>query len=113
MKQYFTQAGFDDFSTALVSQGILDTIIGKKLVLTAVPIGPAVIVGEDEQRGIHSWTIQIPVTVSYLSASAEEKRNKLVTILVNQVPTRLAPRGIGIVQYKAVDLSPEATRDLL
>lgn len=113
LKQYFTEIGYDNFIQALDSQGVIDTIVSKKLVLTAVPIGPAIIIEEDDQRGIHSWRIQVPVTISYLSASAEEKRYKLVTILVSQVPTQFSARGIGIVQYEAIDVGTDVIRELL
>jgi intracellular multiplication protein IcmL len=107
LKNYFTNSGYENFLNALNTSGTLSSIIEKKLVLTAVAIGPAIVIGEDEIRGNHIWKIEVPITVSYLSASAEEKRNKLVTVIVTQVPTTEASKGIGIAQYISTDLNPE------
>lgn len=107
LKNYFTVAGYENFINALNTSGIISTISEKKLVLTAVAIGPAIVIAEDEIRGNHIWKIEVPLTVSYLSASSEEKRNKLVTVIVTQVPTTEASKGIGIAQYISTDLTPE------
>lgn len=107
LKSYFTDAGFENFLAALTESGTITTITEKKLVLSAVAIGPAIVLAEDEVRGNHVWKIEVPITVSYLSASAEEKRDKLVTLTITQVPTIEASKGIGIAQYVAIDLSPD------
>jgi len=43
-KQYFTEDGFDNFMTALKSSNILDAVIAKKLIVTAVATGAPVVV---------------------------------------------------------------------
>lgn len=114
VKQYFTSGGYDAFLAALNKDQVLATILSKKLVVSAVAIGPAIILREEVLIGdIYSWTIQVPLTVSYLSASAEEKANKLVTLTVSQVSTELSPTGIGIERYEAADISPEILRELI
>jgi intracellular multiplication protein IcmL len=105
LRGYFTVVGYEGFVQALHDSGTLAAIIDKKLVLTAVPIGPAIVLTENEVRGKHSWKVEVPITVSYLSASAEEKRDKLVTLTITQVPTYEANKGIGISQYLSGDLN--------
>jgi len=107
LKEYFTDTGYENFLAALNATNTLQTIQEKKLVLSAVAIGTAVVSGEYEQRGVHSWTVEVPITVTYLSVSEEEKREKLVSITITQVPTDQAPKGIGISKYVAVDLSAD------
>lgn len=113
LKQYFTRDGYDSFIAALNEAGTIETIQSKKLVSSAVAIGPAIIIQEDEKRGIHSWRIQVPLSVSYLSASAEERTIRLITLLIRQVPTDYAATGIGIDQYQATELSSEVLRDII
>lgn len=114
LKQYFTSDGYDAFIAALTKDQVLATILSKKLVVSAVAIGPAIILREEVLAGdIYTWTIQVPLTVSYLSASAEEKANKLVTLVVSQVSTQLSATGIGIDRYEAADISPEILRELI
>jgi intracellular multiplication protein IcmL len=107
LRDYFTVMGYENFVTSLEEAGTLSTIDAKKLVLTCVAIGSAIITGENEKAGIHSWNIQIPVLVRYQSADTNETRLKLVSLLVTQVPTKDAPKGIGISQYVATDIGPE------
>lgn len=106
LKAYFTNEGYQSFLVALKQSGVITTLVDKKLVMSAVAIGPSIVIAEDEVHGNHFWKVEIPIMVSYLSASAEEKTNKLVTLTITQVPTTQAPKGIGIGQYVAVDLDP-------
>lgn len=103
LKDYFTISGYDNFLASLEAAGTVATIEDKKLVLTAVPIGPAIILTEGEQFGGYTWEIQLPLLVRYQSTSTNETRVKLITMLITQVPTKLAPKGIGIAQYIAIE----------
>lgn len=107
LRDYFTKRGYDSFLTALKENKTLVTINEKKLVLSAVAISPAVVAGEYEENGVHTWRIEVPITVTYLSVSEEEKQEKLVTLTVIQVPTKEASKGIGIERYVAVDLGSD------
>lgn len=113
LKPFFTTEGYENFIAALEADSVIDTITSKKLVLSAVPVGPAIILSEDEIRGFHLWTVQVPILVSYLSSSAEEKSSKLVTLVISQVPTQAATTGIGIIRYQAAGVSSDILRDLL
>lgn len=105
LRDYFTKRGYESFLNALKENKTLVTINEKKLVLSAVPIGQAVVAAEFDENNIHTWIIEIPITVTYLSVSQEEKQEKLVTLTVIQVPTSEASKGIGIERYVANDLS--------
>ena len=107
LKDYFTENGYTAFLKALTEQGAITAINEKKLVLTAVAIGTAVITSENEVNRIHSWTVEVPITVTYLSVSTEEKENKLVTMTIIQVPTEFASTGIGIERYVVTELGAE------
>lgn len=107
LKDYFTKRGYDSFLNALSENKTLVTINEKKLVLSAVPIGPAVVAGEYEENDVHVWNIEVPITVTYLSVSAEEKQEKLVTLTIIQVPTSEASKGIGIERYVAVNIGTD------
>ena len=87
---------------------MLSTIQDKKLVLSAVAIGPAIVLTEEERGDKHSWRIQVPILVRYQSANVDETRQQIIEVLVNQVPTDDAPKGIGIAQYIAREAGPEA-----
>lgn len=104
LKIYFTASGYDNFLAALNESGTLKTLVEKQMVITSVPVGPAIVSGENDVGGYHTWNVQVPITVSYETASEVGKSNKVVSLLVSQVPTREAPTGIGIAQYTVQSL---------
>ncbi len=99
LKQYFTIDGYDNYLTALNKSGTLKKIISDKLIVSAVAINTAVILQEGMMNNIYSWKIQIPVLLNYQGASTTSTQKTIVVnVLVNRVPTDLAPKGIGIAQ---------------
>lgn len=110
MKDYFTATGFENFMASLDATGVLTTIQDKKLILSAVAIGPAIVLTEEGIDSKHSWRIQVPLIVRYQSANVDETRTQLVEVLVTQVSTQDAPKGIGISQYIAREIGSELAR---
>lgn len=97
---YFTTAGFDDYKAALDQSKFIQNIIEKKLITSAVSVAPTLITQEGEDLdGKYTWHILVPILVSYLSASSDVKEYRVVSLTVVQVPTRDAPKGIGISRY--------------
>lgn len=107
LHDYFTADGFDNFMLALQNANTLSKIDEEKLVLTAVAVGPAIILTEGAERSGYTWRVQVPLLVRYQSASVNETRIQVVDVLVTQVPTSDAPKGIGIAQYIAREAGPE------
>lgn len=99
LKQYFTNDGYDHFVSAMRNSGSLQKIINDKLIVSAVAIDTAVILQEGIMNNVYSWKIQIPLLLNYQGASTTSARKTIVAnVLVNRVPTDLAPKGIGIAQ---------------
>jgi intracellular multiplication protein IcmL len=107
LKEYFTNDGYTNFIASLESMQTLTTIRDKKLIVSSVAIGPAIVLLEEELGKQHTWRIQVPILVRYQSANVNETREQLIEMLVAQVSTRDAPKGIGIAQYIARDTGAE------
>jgi len=105
LRDYFTSEGYTNFLSALNDAQTITNIIDKKLVLSSVAVAPSIISWEGLTQGNYSWQIEVPVLVSYLSASANVKQTKIISLLVTQVPTTDAPKGIGIARYVTYDIS--------
>ncbi len=101
LKDYFTSDGYNNFLASVDSAGVLNTIEEKKLILSAVAIGPAIVLSEEVSGTLHTWRIQVPILVHYQSANVDETRQQIVDMLITQVSTQDAPKGIGIAQYIA------------
>jgi len=107
LKDYFTVDGYNNFLNSLSATGMAKTITDKKLILSAVAVGTAIVLHEEESHSGYTWRIQVPVLIRYQSANVNETREQLVEVLVTQVPTSDAPKGIGIAQYIAREAGPE------
>lgn len=97
--QYFTPEGWQAFLDALKSSNNLDAVIAKKLIVSAVATGAPVILEQGPLMGKYSWKVQMPMLVTYQSASQFSQQNVTVTMLIARVPTLTSVRGIGIAQF--------------
>ena len=64
---YFTAAGWKNFEAALKSTGDLQTVLTKKLVVSAVATGAPVILNQGVVGGRYAWKVSIPLLVTYQS----------------------------------------------
>ena len=96
---FFTSEGWTQFLTALQSSNNLDAVKAKKLIVSAVVTRAPIILQKGLLNGRYSWRIQMPVLVTYQSASEFSQQDNIVTILVTRVSTLNSPRGIGIAQF--------------
>ncbi|HAT5919552.1 TPA: type IV secretion protein DotI [Legionella pneumophila] len=98
---FFTAEGWDQFLGALEQSNNLDAVKAKKLVVSAVATRAPIILQKGVLNGRYSWRVQMPILVTYQSASEFTQQNNVVTMLITRVSTLNSPRGIGISQFVA------------
>lgn len=96
---FFTAEGWDQFLKALQDSNNLLAVKAKKLIVSAVATKAPVILQKGLLNGRYSWRVQMPMLVTYQSASEFSQQNTVVTILITRVSTINSPRGIGISQF--------------
>lgn len=96
---FFTSEGWDQFLTALQQSNNLDAVKAKKLIVSAVATRAPIILQKGILNGNYSWRVQMPILVTYQSASEFTQQNNVVTMLITRVSTLNSPRGIGISQF--------------
>lgn len=96
---FFTAEGWDQFLGALEQSNNLDAVKAKKLVVSAVVTRAPIILQKGVLNGRYSWRVQMPILVTYQSASEFTQQNNVVTMLITRVSTLNSPRGIGISQF--------------
>jgi intracellular multiplication protein IcmL len=96
---YFTTDGFNKYQQALKDSGLLDQVVQKKLVMNAIVSGDAVIIKEYIQSGRHTWVVQLPLLVTFQSASDTRRVHMMVTLRIQRVPVLDAENGIQITDY--------------
>jgi intracellular multiplication protein IcmL len=97
--EYFTTEGWRSFLSELESTRNLLAVQAKKLVVSAVVTRAPVILEQRNVDGVYAWRIQMPMVITYQSASESTTSNTMVTLTVNRVSTVTSPRGIGISQF--------------
>ena len=96
---FFTSNGWTQFLNALQDSNNLDAVKAKKLIVSAVATRAPVILQKGVLNGRYSWRVQMPLLVTYQSASEFSQQNNVVTMLITRVSTLNSPRGIGIAQF--------------
>ncbi|KTD21064.1 type IVB secretion system apparatus protein IcmL/DotI [Legionella londiniensis] len=96
---FFTAEGWSQFLAALEESNNLDAVRAKKLVVSAVATRAPIILQKGILNNRYSWRVQMPILVTYQSASEFSQQNNVVTMLITRVSTLNSPRGIGIAQF--------------
>jgi intracellular multiplication protein IcmL len=96
---FFTSEGWDQFLTALQQSNNLEAVKAKKLIVSAVATRAPIILQKGMLNGSFSWRVQMPILVTYQSASEFTQQNNVLTMLITRVSTLNSPRGIGIAQF--------------
>jgi intracellular multiplication protein IcmL len=99
--EFFTPDGWNQFIGALNSSNNLKAVLDKKLVVSAVAIGAPVILDQGVLNGTYTWTVQMPMLVTYQSASQNAEQKIVVKIVVQRISTLNSARGIGIASFVA------------
>lgn len=103
--EYFTPDGWRNYQKALKDSGNLDMVTSRRLIATAVATGAPVVIDQGLISGRYAWKVQIPLLVTYESASTNIKQPITVTMIITRVPVLNIPKGIAIAQFYASDRS--------
>lgn len=96
---YFTPEGRQMFFNAVKSSNNLQAVIAKKLIVSAVATGVPVVLEQGVMLGRYTWKVQIPMLITFQSASQFSQQSVTVTMLIVRVSPLTSPRGIGIAQF--------------
>ncbi len=100
-KADFTPGGWSKFMAAMKRSGLLNTVQDQKLEMSAIVSGAPVIVSTGVIHGRFTWRVQLPVLVTFTSASQTKRSHWLVTMNIQRISTLDAYKGIQISDFKA------------
>lgn len=100
-KSDFTPQGWRQFMDAMNHSGLLETVESKKLEMNAVVSGSAVILSTAIIHGRFTWRVQLPILMTFTSASASSQAHWLVTMNIERTSTLEAYKGIQINDFVA------------
>ncbi len=99
-KQFFTSSGWSEFVTAMNNSNILQTVSSKKLRVAAVATRHPIVLEKGLLLGNYTWRIQLPLLVTYTSASQTSQQALVVDMLITRIPTTESNRGVGIARFR-------------
>lgn len=98
-KPFFTPSAWQNFTAELNSSGLLDQIKNEKIIMETIVYATPDILFSGVLHGRYTWRIQVPVLVTYTTAS-EQKENKItITMDIARVPVLDTPEGIQVVSF--------------
>ncbi|MFH1157379.1 MAG: DotI/IcmL/TraM family protein [Pseudomonadota bacterium] len=95
----FTPQGWASFKKALVGAGLLDDMYKKQLIFTSVPSKTPVLLKEGLVVDKYQWEFDISLLITYRAGGKSGTIQKTVNVVVEKVPTRSNPAGVGISEW--------------
>lgn len=97
----FTADGYDGVRGAFERSGFIQDVVDRRQLVSAVPAGPAVIARQGLIGGVYTWTVQVPIVITFTSGNraGDAIQMRLITLRIQQVPVTQNVAGLGIVQW--------------
>lgn len=92
--------GWNNFLAAVEQAQYLQTIRNRRLLTSVVVNGAAIVQRGLSAGGRYTWTLQVPITVTYQSANSTQNENRLVEIDITRLPTWQTSRAVGVTRIK-------------
>jgi intracellular multiplication protein IcmL len=95
----FTSNGATSFRQVLNDSQLLKQVVTQQLNLTGIVSGQPVILQQGYLLGRYSWKVQMPVLLTFESASNVTTKQVIVTVLAVAVPSTQSPNTVAIDQF--------------
>ncbi|HYF98137.1 MAG TPA: type IVB secretion system apparatus protein IcmL/DotI [Coxiellaceae bacterium] len=102
---YFTTDGWNAFMNALNGTGVISSLQTNKLIMSAVVSDAPIVLDKSIINGHYTWHVQVPLLVTYSSASQNRKQNLVVTLTIVRVSTLNTAQGIQINNFTEAGLA--------
>ena len=101
-QDFFTQpAGWNSFVQAIEDSNILDLVRERRFNSTAVAQNARIVKQGVNAEGVYEWVLQMPVKITYQSASEITNQSLLVTVYLRRLQTYQTPEAMAIYKFIA------------
>jgi|GEM_PF-1280342 len=97
----FTPTAWADLLDAYKNGGFADNLVKNQLVASAIVSQQPRILNRSIVNGRYTWTVIVPVIVSYSSASQSSTQRVTLSLMISRVPVLSDAQGIQISQIHA------------
>ncbi len=95
----FTSEGAASFRKILDSSQLLKQVTSQQLNLTGIVSGQPVILKQGALMGRYTWKVQMPLLLTFESASQVTTKRLIITVLIVNVPTTDSPEAVAIDEF--------------
>lgn len=95
-RKYFTPEGWETFRKAVIKAKFVEQMLATQQIVTSVPASPPVLKQEGLIDGKDGWAFDVPLLVTFRAGGVKESRPKTVHMVIQKMPTRDNPNGVGI-----------------
>lgn len=95
----FTGDAWQQFLQQLKDSGNIQAVDQRKINVNGVVSGSPVIVYQGMLKGRYAWKVQVPLLVTFVSASDRFQKNYMVTMIVVRVSTVQNQNGVAVAQF--------------
>ena len=96
---YFTRGAWMAYQNALNASGNLQSIVERRLVVSATPSGAPVLLTQGWFHGRYIWQVQMPLLITEQSANEMHQDSVVATMIIVKTPNNnIGVRGLAISQ---------------
>ncbi len=95
----FTSDAWQQFLTQLKDSGNIQAVDQRKINVSAVISGAPVVAYQGMLDGRYAWKVQVPLLVSFVSASDHFQKNYMVTMVIVRISTVQNQNGVAVAQF--------------
>jgi intracellular multiplication protein IcmL len=95
-QKYFTHDGWETFRKAVIATKLVEEMLATQQIVTSVPASPPVLKMQGLINGKDGWVYDVPLLVTFRAGGAKSSRAKTVHMVIQKMPTRENPNGVGI-----------------
>ena len=96
VEPFFTEAGWEAFLTELQNSGNLDLIRSRRMISSAVANRAVVLRKGLDGGNVWTWQVEMPLTITYQSASEQQTQDMTMLVEVKRVPTWTSDSGVAV-----------------
>ncbi len=95
----FTTEGWISFRDAIISSGLVKTVMENQQIITSAPVDMPVLSREGVINGVYSWVFNTDILITFRAGSSKSNAFRRVLVTLQEMPTADNPYGVGISEF--------------
>lgn len=100
-QRLFSPAGWKTFAEVLQKSRLLRDMMAQQHIMTAIPTGPPILLGEGMVDADYVWILDVPMILTIRAGDQKLNGRTRVRLTIVRLPTAENPMGVGIKMFAA------------